>query len=80
MDRHDVCVKLQTLWPEIQKEAIVRSTAAISELTADEVCNRFLKGGEGYGAFDINSINVEEELKAEFTDICSYICLGWLQE
>lgn len=79
MDRQTFCSLLQSKWPELQREAIVRSTAAISGLTADDVCNRFLVAGEKYGEFDLNSINTEEELMAEFTDICSYIFCGWLQ-
>ena len=80
MDRQQVCAWIQLNWPTLQREAIVRATAALSTITADDVCNRFLAAGEKYGPFDVNSINTEEELLAEYMDIPSYIAIGTLQD
>lgn len=52
----------------------------MATLTSAEVCNRFLKAGEKYGDFDVNSIDVGAELEAEYLDILSYIALGDLQK
>lgn len=79
MERADLAQQIQLRWPELQREAIVRATTALSMITPDMVASRFMEAGEKYGKFDINNINVEEELLNEFLDIPAYIILGWNQ-
>lgn len=80
MDRQDVCRFIRDNWDELQEEAILQAKAAIENLTAEQICARFLKAGERYGEFDLHAIDVQQELFQEYCDIPSYIALGTLQQ
>jgi hypothetical protein len=65
---------------ELKQRATQMFIERMATLTSAEVCNRFLKAGEKYGDFDVNSIDIGAELEAEFCDIPSYVALGDLQK
>ena len=72
MDRLEICRYITANWDDLRLRAIRRAVSRITSMTAEEACSRFLKGGEGYGEFDIHSIDVLVELECEHLDCVTY--------
>lgn len=80
VDRIEVCRYITLNWDDLRIRAIQRAVSRISRMTAAEACQRFLEAGEKYGEFDVNSINVIEELDCEHLDCVTYEAIEDLQQ
>ena len=64
---------------QIKIDVIDQAVSHLSVLEADEIIEKFLRGGKEYGIFDIESICSQSEFADEIKDIVGYVAIQHLQ-